>query len=112
MNDLDRYQNDACSTAVYPGRNTISGIVYCALKLNGEAGEVAEKVGKALRDDKAAVTPERREALLLELGDVMWYVANLANELQFSLRDVAEANLQKLASRKARGTLQGSGDTR
>ena len=112
MNDLDRYQNDACSTAIYPGRNTIHGIVYCALKLNGEAGEVAEKVGKALRDDHSTITPERREALLLELGDVLWYVANLANELQFSLRDVAEANLQKLASRKARGTLQGSGDLR
>src|ERR1700722_10421646 len=79
--DINQYQNDACSIAIYPGRNTIHGIVYCALKLNGEAGEIAEKVGKALRDDHSTITPERREALLLELGDVMWYVANLANEL-------------------------------
>jgi len=124
---LDSYQTSTADTAIYPGKGTPLGLIYCALKLSGEAGEVSEKVGKAIRDDgfttvDAAIagdgyhyktlTPERREALKGELGDVLWYVASAARELGFDLGQVAQANLDKLASRKARGTLQGSGDNR
>lgn len=90
----------------------MTGIMYCALKLNGEAGEVAEKVGKALRDDRSLITDERRLALIIELGDVLWYIANLADELSVSLDEVARQNLNKLADRKARNVLHGSGDNR
>lgn len=109
---LDSYQAAAISSAIYPGKKTIQGIVYTALKLNGEAGEIAEKVGKALRDDASQITRERRTDLLLELGDVLWYVSALADELGYSLCEVANANIKKLADRTARGALQGSGDNR
>jgi NTP pyrophosphatase (non-canonical NTP hydrolase) len=109
---LNEYQAQATSTAIYPGQGTINGIVYCALKLNGEAGEVAEKVGKALRDANGQIDIDRRVALIKELGDVMWYVAALAKELSVSLDDVAEINIDKLARRKENGTLGGDGDNR
>jgi NTP pyrophosphatase (non-canonical NTP hydrolase) len=109
---LSEYQQRAVSTAIYPDKGKIGGLVYTALKLNGEAGEVAEKVGKILRDDSGVLTLEKREALIKELGDVLWYVAATARELNVELETVAEQNLNKLADRKARGVLQGSGDSR
>jgi NTP pyrophosphatase (non-canonical NTP hydrolase) len=121
---LDAYQARTADTAVYPGKGTVLGLIYCGLKLAGEAGEVAEKIGKALRDDGLdpggrtkepawrALTPERREALKAELGDVLWYVASAARELDYDLADIARTNLAKLADRQARGTLHGSGDVR
>ena len=65
-----------------------------------------------IRDDRGVLTPERRTAMTKELGDVLWYCANLAHELGTTLEDVAQGNLDKLFSRKERGTLQGSGDNR
>jgi NTP pyrophosphatase (non-canonical NTP hydrolase) len=112
MIKLDDYQQAASDTAIYPGKGTFSGVTYCTLKLNGEAGEIAEKVGKALRDADGIIDEDRRSALKLELGDVLWYVANLAKELDYSLSEIAQANIDKLASRKARGTLKGDGDNR
>jgi NTP pyrophosphatase (non-canonical NTP hydrolase) len=110
--DFLTYQSRARESAVYPGHGTFQGLVYCALKLNGEAGEVAEKIGKAWRDEGGCVSDERREALILELGDVLWYLANIAEGLETTLEFCAERNLAKLASRRARGTLRGSGDDR
>lgn len=109
---IDEYQDQAVSTAIYPGRGTFQGVTYCALKLAGEAGEVAEKIGKVIRDDNSEVTEARREDLKKELGDVAWYIAALSSELGFTFEEVLEANLKKLASRKARGVLGGSGDDR
>lgn len=119
------YQSQTALTAIYPGRGTTVGILYCALKLAGESGEVAENVGKAVRDDGALLldlgtatfdpqelTTERKAKLVKELGDVMWYVSQLCTELGVQMSDVAEANIAKLQSRKERGTLQGSGDDR
>jgi NTP pyrophosphatase (non-canonical NTP hydrolase) len=106
------YQSCARESAVYPGQGTFQGLAYCALKLNGEAGEVAEKIGKAWRDEGGTISDERRMALILELGDVLWYLANIAEELETTLELCAERNLAKLASRRARGTLSGSGDNR
>jgi NTP pyrophosphatase (non-canonical NTP hydrolase) len=73
---------------------------------------VAEHAKKALRDDGGEVTDERRQAMSKELGDVLWYVAQIATELGLELEDVAQANLDKLRSRQVRGVLSGSGDER
>lgn len=109
---LDSYQSVATDFAIYPSKGTFAGITYITLKLNGEAGEIAEKVGKVLRDDNGALSREKRAALLLELGDVLWYVAALGNELGYSLCEIANTNIKKLADRSTRGKLQGSGDNR
>jgi NTP pyrophosphatase (non-canonical NTP hydrolase) len=102
---LNEYQELATATAIFPEENAIA---YLTLGLNGEAGEVAEKIKKHFRDGR----PIDRAELIKELGDVLWYTAVLANQLHISLSLLAESNLNKLASRKARGTLQGSGDNR
>ncbi len=107
---FSEYQARSRETAVYP--NAGDNIVYPALGLCGEAGETAEKVKKAIRDDGGTLTEERREALALELGDVLWYVAQLATEAGLELETIAESNLEKLASRQVRSVLHGSGDTR
>ncbi len=112
---LNEYQDNAITTAVYPGRGSPLGLIYVALKMNGEAGEFAEHVGKALRDDnymQDELTPERNLLLKKELGDVLWYIAAAAKELGFTLDEIAVANNAKLADRKARGVLAGSGDNR
>jgi NTP pyrophosphatase (non-canonical NTP hydrolase) len=108
--DLNTYQTRSRETACYPdaGANPI----YPTLGLCGEAGEVADKVKKVMRDAGGQFSPERIEALKLELGDVLWYVAQLATELGLDLEEVASANLQKLASRAARNVIRGSGDRR
>ncbi|MAV11789.1 MAG: hypothetical protein CMN96_10215 [Synechococcus sp. MED850] len=108
--ELKAYQEAARSTASYPdlGANPI----YPTLGLTGEAGEVADKVKKVLRDRGGVFDPEAREAIKLELGDVLWYVALLSQELGYDLEEVAASNLDKLASRAARGRISGSGDQR
>jgi NTP pyrophosphatase (non-canonical NTP hydrolase) len=107
---LSDYQHRSRATAVYPGAG--DNLTYPALGLCGEAGECAEKVKKAIRDDGGDLTPERRDALAAELGDVLWYMAQLATEAGLDLDQVAEDNLAKLLSRQRRGVLQGSGDAR
>ncbi len=110
---LDEYQRGALTTASFPAS---ARILYPALKLAGEAGEVAEKVGKLMRDEGwtpcTELTAVQRDALSKELGDVLWYVAVLASDLGVELETVAATNLAKLASRKARGVIGGSGDER
>ena len=108
--EMNSYQSAARKTAVYPdvGRNPI----YPTLGLTGEAGEVADKVKKVIRDREGVFDADTREAIKLELGDVLWYVAQLSSELGYELNEVAEANLQKLSSRAARGCIGGSGDQR
>ena len=104
------YQRRSRATAVYPGAG--DNLLYPTLGLCGEAGEVAEKVKKMVRDDAGVLTGERREALAKELGDVLWYVAQVATEADLDLDVIAGANLEKLLSRQERGVLQGSGDER
>lgn len=98
------YQEEASKTAIYPEQYKI---VYPALGLAGEAGEVAEKVKKHIRDGVLNV-----EDLKKELGDVLWYLAAIASDLGLNLDDVADANLEKLRSRQARGVIGGNGDNR
>ena len=104
------YQQRSRATACYPdaGANPI----YPTLGLCGEAGEVADKVKKVLRDQGGEFSAEVITALQLELGDVLWYVAQLATELGLELDQVAQANLEKFASRSARNVISGSGDSR
>ena len=108
--DLRAYQQRSRETARYPdaGANPI----YPTLGLCGEAGEVADKVKKVLRDAEGRFDDGVRDDLRLELGDVLWYVAQLATELDLDLADIAAANLEKLASRAARNVIGGSGDRR
>lgn len=103
---FNEYQDFARSTAVYPSEH---GMAYVAMGLTGEAGEVADKVKKIYRD------PERgwhAKDIAKELGDVMWYLAQAAYEFGYTLEEVAQMNVDKLSSRKERGTIQGSGDDR
>lgn len=108
---LNEYQIKATTTAIYPRENNM-GIIYCGLKLAGEAGEVAEKIGKVIRDKDGLFDNEAKESLSKELGDVLWYVSQLAKELQKPLENIAWDNLKKLQDRQERGKLQGSGDER
>ena len=107
---LSDYQARSRATAVYP--NAGSNLLYPTLGLCGEAGEVAEKIKKMVRDDGGELSADRRDALAKELGDVLWYVAQLATEADLDLDDIAAANLEKLLSRQRRQVLQGSGDDR
>ncbi len=107
--ELSEYQSISRRTAEYPRE---AWLAYPALGLAGEAGEVAEHAKKAIRDDAGEITDERRSAMSKELGDVLWYVAQLASELELSLDDIAQTNLDKLLSRQRRGVLSGSGDDR
>lgn len=106
---FEEYQEEARKTAIYSNEHTI---IYPTLGLAGEAGEVAEKVKKVLRDKDRAFGLEEQNAIAKELGDVLWYVANLAADLGLSLETIAEMNLAKLKSRQTQGLLQGSGDNR
>jgi len=108
--DLNYYQEKARSTAIYPDLG--NNIVYPTLGLSGEAGEISEKVKKIIRDDGGLVSDEKRKTIGLELGDVLWYVSQLAAEIGFTLDEIGEMNLDKLFSRKERGVLGGSGDQR
>ena len=98
------YQDMASETAIYKSEHQV---IYPALGLAAEAGEVANKVKKILRDGKFD-----REAIADEVGDCLWYIAALCRDLNVDLKDLADANLRKLYGRKERGTLSGSGDKR
>lgn len=106
---LNEYQQEAKKTALYPEAYRL---LYPTLGLAGEAGELANKVKKILRDHGGNLSQTTREDLLAELGDVLWYVAQLATDLGVSLEEVAQANLAKLHARLKGGKLGGSGDNR
>ena len=108
--DLNHYQKESRKTALYP--DVGSNSIYPTLGLVGEAGEVADKVKKVLRDKNGLFDKESRDAIKYELGDVLWYISQLSSELGYELEDVALTNLEKLNSRKIRGKIQGSGDDR
>jgi NTP pyrophosphatase (non-canonical NTP hydrolase) len=107
--DLNDYQKAARRTAIYAEHHRV---IYPALGLASEAGEVAGKIKKVLRDEGGDFARAPVEAIKDELGDVLWYVAVLAGDLGLSLDEIAAANLGKLASRKERARLPGGGDRR
>lgn len=105
------YQQEAHQTS----QNTKVGndtLVYAVLGLSGEAGEVANKVKKIYRDNKGKATPEVKAALVKELGDCLWYIAEIATQLDLNLEGVAAVNLTELRGRASRGSINGSGDER
>ena len=108
--DFNDYQTKSRHTAKYP----IIGhrVIYPTLGLVNEAGEVAGKIKKVFRDKEGQISEESREALKAELGDVLWYIAQVATELDLSLGDIAEANIAKLYDRLERGKIKGDGDNR
>ena len=110
--EVNEYQRIALTTAIYKDK-----VVYPALGLAGEAGEVAEKIKKLIRD-KGGITgltsieDDDRAAVAKEIGDVLWYCASLAHDIGYTLEDVAKINIGKLAKRKEEGKISGSGDNR
>ena len=109
MSDFNAYQRSAARTAIYPDQHKI---LYPALGLAGEAGEVANKVKKIMRDGVDNQPDDWKEQIASEIGDVLWYCAALADDLNLTLGMIASQNLAKLQKRKDKGTLGGSGDIR
>ena len=109
ISDLDMYQQVAKTTAIYPREQAI---IYPTLGLTGEAGEVANKVKKIIRDDGNKINEGLVQEISAEIGDCLWYISILADDIGIKLSDIANANLEKLANRKKKGTIHGSGDTR
>lgn len=114
---FQQYQELSSETAIYPTTfqgmpDDMAGIFYTVLGLCGEAGEIANKVKKIWRDSGGLVTPEDLKMLAKETGDVQWYLSQFSKNLDIALGEIAKGNLEKLFSRKERGTLQGDGDSR
>jgi NTP pyrophosphatase (non-canonical NTP hydrolase) len=103
------YQDWTKRTAIYPDKEALS---YIILGLTNEAGEVAGKYKKCIRDDRGELTEERRKQLIDEAGDVCWYLARLAEHLGTTLEDMMQLNHDKLEDRLARNVIKGSGDKR
>lgn len=108
--DFKEYQKLSRRTAKYPEKGL--NFVYPTLGLAGEAGEVAEKIKKVLRDKDGLIDEMTKEEIKKELGDVLWYVAQIATELGLSLNEVAKSNLKKLFDRLKRNKISGNGDNR
>ena len=109
VSDLDMYQKVALTTAIYPREQAI---IYPTLGLTGEAGEVANKVKKIIRDGSNTNDDNLVSEIKSEIGDCLWYIAVLASDFNIKLSDIASANIEKLALRKSKGTIHGSGDNR
>lgn len=109
---FEEYQVETNKTAVYPSDTAKEAVNYCILGLAGEAGELANKFKKCLRDDNGVVTDKKHQELFDEAGDCLWYLSQLATELRVSMSDIAKANIEKLQRRRANNTISGSGDNR
>jgi NTP pyrophosphatase (non-canonical NTP hydrolase) len=109
ISDLDMYQKVALTTAIYPREQAI---IYPTLGLTGEAGEVANKVKKIIRDGSDSKDEKLVSEIKAEIGDCLWYIAVLADDFDIKLSDIASANIEKLALRQKNNTIHGSGDDR
>lgn len=107
---FDDYQKKSRKTAIYPDLD--NNFIYPTLGLVGEAGEIAEKVKKVIRDNQGIIDQEKKQEIKKELGDVLWYLAQICTELDLNFSEVAEFNIEKLYSRQQRNKLHGSGDNR
>jgi NTP pyrophosphatase (non-canonical NTP hydrolase) len=108
--DFKEYQAKSRNTARYPAIG--HPLIYPTLGLVNEAGEVAGKIKKVFRDKDGEINEDTRNALQSELGDVLWYLAQICTELGVSLEEVARANIEKLSDRLERGVIRGDGDNR
>jgi len=107
---IEEYQKLSRETAVYPGAG--KNFIYPTLGLAGETGETVEIIKKVMRDSNGQISAEAKTALINELGDILWYMAQLATETGLSLDNIAQTNIEKLRSRKERGVLHGQGNDR
>lgn len=107
--ELNEYQKEAYKNAQYGYGDKV---IYPTLGLCGEAGELANKVKKVLRDNNGKMSPDRKKAILAELGDNLWYIGAIATDLDATLEDVALSNLAKLKDRRERDMIKGDGDNR
>ncbi len=108
--EFKKYQEESRKTVIH--QDWTHALTYFTLGLNGEAGEVAEKIKKVLRDNEGVVSEEKKVEIEKELGDVLWYLSQITTELGLDLNNVAERNLEKLFSRQKRDKLSGDGDNR
>lgn len=109
--DFNEYQKLASRTATFDG-NKLDPLVYLALGIAGESGEVVEKIKKAYRNDGGEISQDKKEELKQELGDVMWYLSQVARVLDIPFDEVGKANIEKLADRQKRGKICSEGDNR
>lgn len=108
---LDEYQKQALVTAVFTD-DKFKDLAHWVLGITGEAGEIAEKIKKIIRDKNGELSFDDKEELIKEIGDVMWYLAVLTKHLGYDFDEVGDRNIAKLRSRHARGKIGGSGDNR
>jgi NTP pyrophosphatase (non-canonical NTP hydrolase) len=107
--ELNDYQKAALATAIYPQEKKI---IYPLIGLAGETGEVADKIKKEIRDRDSEFGTDSRREIAKEIGDVMWYLASLANDLGYTLDEIAKMNIEKIQSRRHRDKIHGDGDNR
>ena len=110
--NFDEYQKLSDQTADFSGRPGEYPLMYSCMGLAGEVGELIEKIKKVVRNDMGKISEEKRELIKLEIGDVLWYLSQVARFTGISLQDAAEANVKKLADRRERGVIRSEGDTR
>lgn len=108
--NFEEYQKESRKTALYPNKD--NNFIYPVLGLCGESGEIAEKIKKVIRDESGIVSEPKREEIKKELGDVLWYISQIATELGLSLDGIAKLNIENLQSRMERNKISGSGDNR
>ncbi len=107
--NFDDYQKEAYKTLIHKDRDNLA---YFALGVAGESGEVADKIKKIFRDSDGVMTDKDKQHVAKEMGDVLWYLSQLASYLGKDFSEIAQTNLDKLSDRKERGVLAGSGDNR
>ncbi len=110
--DFDEYQKIATTTATFDGKQEEHKLMYVALGIAGESGEIAEKIKKLIRNNDGKLTDEYRDSLKNEIGDVLWYLSQLSRLLDLPFSEAARANVQKIQDRQARGVIKSSGDNR
>lgn len=110
--DFDEYEKLAARTGVFEGKLAENPLMYLGLGVTSEAGEVADKIKKIMRNDQGVISEEKRQALKSELGDVLWYLSQIAKHLSIPFSEVAQANIDKLADRAKRNVISSTGDNR
>lgn len=110
--DFSEYQKKSRKHAFYPDQNSEKSFKYLVFGITGEAGELAEHFKHALRDEGDKLSIERKEKIVKELADILWYLANICTELGVNFNEIPKIGLRKIKERLKRGTLKGEGDSR
>ena len=110
--DFNEYQKLAARTATFENKEAWYPLMYVALGVAGESGELIEKLKKVMRNDDGVISEEKREGMKQEIGDILWYLSQFARLIDVSFQDVAQANIDKTWDRAQRGVLKSEGDNR